>query len=352
MKRVDISVVVAAYNEEPVIIQSLQRIVSQLECHPETKWEVICVNDGSRDQTGFLLDEFARNDHRVQVLHHRRNFGQGRALRTAFNICHGDFIITLDADLSYGPRYIFELVNALEANNVEIALASPYMKGGMVRNVPFYRHMLSRWGNFYLARMSPYSISTSTSVVRAYRREVLDSLVLTSDGMELQLEILMKAYTLGFRVCEIPAQLQWGEDKKQNAKVRRVSKMRISGTIQTYLFLGWLTRPAVVFLILSWLLILPGLYMSIWLLWRVLERVPVYSGHGIIEAISLSLQYAFQTYTYSFIIYGGILLVGMQVFSYALLLLQNKYYFEEFFRLGYEIKKLNSALDREDKENE
>lgn len=352
MKRVDVSVIIAAYNEEPIIIQSLQRIVSELECCPDIEWEVICVNDGSRDQTGPLLDEFARNDDRVYILHHRRNFGQGRALRTAFNVCRGDIIVTLDADLSYGPQYILELVNALEVNNVEIALASPYMRGGVVRNVPFYRHMLSRWGNFYLARMSPYSVSTSTSVVRAYRREVLDSVVLTSDGMELQLEILMKAYSLGFRVCEIPAQLEWSKDKKQSTKPRRISKMRIPSTIQTYLFLGWLTRPAVVFLVLSWLLILPGLYMSIWLLWRVLERVPTYFGRGIMEAISLSLQSTFQTYTYSFIIYGGILLVGMQVFLYSLLLLQNKYYFEEFFRLGYEIKKLNSAFDRENKENE
>jgi len=351
MKQVDISVVIAAYNEESVITQSLQRIVTELSSHAMT-WEIICIDDGSHDRTGVLLDEMAQNDKRVKILHHRRNFGQGRALRTAFNVCCGNVVVTLDADLSYDPRYIFELVDSLEANNVEIALASPYTRGGVVKNVPLYRHMLSRWGNFYLARMSPYSISTSTSVVRAYRHEVLDSLVLTSDGMELQLEILMKAYTLGFRVCEIPAELRWDEYKKQNTKLRRVSKMRVFSTIQTYLFLGWLTRPAVIFLALSWLLILPGLYMFIMLLWRVLESMPAYLSYGLVDAISLSLQNVFQTYTYSFIIYGGILLVGMQIFSYALLMLQNKYYFEEHFYIGQEIKRLNSAIDRQRKDDE
>jgi len=351
MKQVDISVVIAAYNEESVITQSLQRIMTELVSRAIT-WEIICVNDGSHDRTGVLLDEMAQNDKRVKILHHRRNFGQGRALRTAFNVCCGNVIVTLDADLSYDPRYIFELVDSLEANNVEITLASPYTRGGIVKNVPFYRHMLSRWGNFYLARMSPYSISTSTSVVRAYRHEVLDSLVLTSDGMELQLEILMKAYTLGFRVCEIPAELKWDEYKKQNTKLRRVSKMRVFSTIQTYLFLGWLTRPAVIFLTLSWFLILPGLYMSAMLLLRIIERVPYYMDQGFIDAVSLSIQYVFQAYTYSFIIYGGILLVGMQVFSYALLMLQNKYYFEEYFRLSHEIKKNNLTLDCEGKEEE
>jgi hypothetical protein len=56
----------------------------------------------------------------------------------------------MDADLSYGPEYITMLADALERYNVEICLASPYCKGGTIRNVPFYRYFLSRYGNKYL----------------------------------------------------------------------------------------------------------------------------------------------------------------------------------------------------------
>lgn len=344
MNGINLSIIVAAYNEEKIITNSLRRVIVELEKRQGTTWEIICVNDGSHDRTGELLDEFASQELRLNVLHHRHNFGQGRALRTAFNICQGDIIVTLDADLSYGPEYVYKLVDALEHNNVEIALASPYTKGGVVKNVPFYRHLLSRFGNIYLARMSPYDISTSTSVVRAYRREILDSLMLTSDGMELQLEVLTKAHTLGARVCEVPAQLQWESQKAVEADLRRVSKMRIVNTIQTYLFMGWLTRPAVLFMVLSWLLILPGLYMSGVLFWRILEQIPLYISEGLVQAISLSLQQVFEKFTYSFIIYGGFLLIGLQIFTYALLLLQNKHYFEELFRLGQEVWKLHSKV--------
>jgi len=339
---IDISVVIATYNEEQIIVSSLQRVISELNKRPTINWELVCVDDGSLDRTGELLEEFSSHEPRMHVLRHHRNFGQGRALRTAFNICRGEVIVTLDADLSYDPRYIFSLVDALEQNNVEIALASPYTKGGMVRNVPFYRHMLSRFGNYYLARMSPYRVATSTSVVRAYRRDILDSLMMTSDGMELQFEVLMKAHALGARVCEVPAQLQWEIQKVVEANLGRVSKMRIISTIQTYLFMGWLARPAVVFMALSWLLILPGVYMSLVLLWRVIEQIPLYLDEGWVQAVSISLQQVFQKFTYSFIIYGGILLIGLQIFTYALLLLQNKYYFEELFRLGQEVWKLRS----------
>jgi glycosyltransferase involved in cell wall biosynthesis len=343
-KTQDISVIVAAYNEEPVILKNLHRIVQELSSRPEIDWEIICVNDGSQDRTGELMDEFAAKDHRVHVLHHRRNFGQGRALRTGFDCCRGDIIVTLDADLSYGPEYIFRLADALDKNtNVEIALASPYTKGGTVRNVPSYRYILSRFGNFYLARMSHYPISTSTCVARAYRREVLDNLSLTSDGMELQLEILMKSSMMGFRVCEVPAHLEWADDKVAEADFRRVSKMRILRTIRLYLLMGWLFKPASVFILLSLLLILPGAYMALILSLRTASLIWKHLPSGFLQAISLGLQEVFATYTYSLVFCGGFLLIGIQIFAFALLVLQNKYYFEEIYRIGLHKKHQHSS---------
>jgi dolichol-phosphate mannosyltransferase len=339
IKKIDLSVVVAAYNEGGIISKSLQCITDELDLHGEISWELICVNDGSTDDTGAIMDKFAENHSAIRIYHHRRNRGQGRALQTGFIHCNGQIIVTLDADLSYGAEYIFKLRDALLKENVEVVLASPYAEGGMVKNVPFYRHLLSRMGNFYLARMSQYPISTSTCVVRAYRREVIDSLLLTSDGMELQLEILMKAAVMGYRVCEVPAKLEWAEEKLLEADFRRVSKMRLFRTIRLYLLMGWLTRPAAIFMVLSCLMLLCGLFMFVALFYRILEHMGTHPGVSWVQSASLSLQEVFQTYAYSFIIYGGVFLIGLQIFTYALLLIQNKYHFEELFRLGQEILK-------------
>ncbi len=336
---VQLSVVLAAYNEESVIGGNLQRILSELNTRPEVAWELICVDDGSDDRTGRIMDDFAAKVPGVTVHHHRRNFGQGRALRTAFDICRGEIVVTLDADLSYGQQYIFSLYDAVMAENVEIALASPYTKGGTVRNVPFYRRLLSRAGNWYLARMSNYPISTSTCVVRAYRREVLDGIVLTSDGMELQLEVLMKASLNGYKVCEVPADLAWAEEKVAEADFRRVSKMRILRTIRLYLLMGWLARPAMVFIFVSLLALLTGGYMTLILSYRIAVAIFRHMHQGFFQAVSSALQETFALYTYSFVFCGGLLFFGILVLAFSLLLLQNKFYFEELYRMGQQSRR-------------
>jgi glycosyltransferase involved in cell wall biosynthesis len=334
-KKIDISIAVAAYNEEPVIAKNLRWIVSELSSRPDTEWEIICINDGSSDHTGAVMDEFAAENRRVRILHHRRNFGQGRALRTAFDQCQGEIIVTLDADLSYGLENIYKLVDALQDNNVEIALASPHTKGGSVRNVPFFRRFLSRCGNLYLAKMSNYAISTSTCVVRAYRREVIDGMFLTSDGMELQLEILMKASIMGFRVCEIPARLEWPEDKADTASNHRESKMRIQRAIGLTLLMGWLGRPAKIFIVLSIILVC----MGVWLAKNTVQKFFIFLGEfwdeGIVLAISHSLREVVNDYYYGLFFACILLLSGFLIFAFSLLMLQNKYYFEELYKLGH-----------------
>ena len=74
------------------------------------------------------------------------------------------------------------------------------MPGGGVQNVPFHRLWISKLGNKMLRLAMPNRIYTSTGIFRAYRRKVLDSLELESDGKEIHLEILSKAIALGFRV--------------------------------------------------------------------------------------------------------------------------------------------------------
>jgi len=79
-----------------------------------------------------------------------------------------------------------------------------YMPGGGVKNVPLLRLWISKLGNKILRYTMPNRIYTSTGIFRAYRRKVLDSLELESDGKEIHLEILSKALALGYRVKENP----------------------------------------------------------------------------------------------------------------------------------------------------
>ncbi len=255
------SVILAAYNEGGVIEDTISQIFSMLSERVENFNEVIVVNDGSSDDTKDILAELSSKYENLVVINLSRNYGQGRALRSAFDIAKGKIFITLDADLSYHASYIWKLYDTILENNVEIILASPYMQDGSVKNVPWFRYVCSRLGNKYLSKMNSYDIKTSTCVVRAYKSEVLNNIFLISDGMELQLEILMKSSMLSYKVMEIPADLKWPDIKTDNNKNKRKSKMKIINTVKLYLQMGWLFKPASIFILFSLLLITIGFYI-------------------------------------------------------------------------------------------
>lgn len=330
----DVSLVVAAYNEEEIITENVALMVEALSSRPEVKWELLCVNDGSTDQTGQLIDIIAASDSRFTAIHHRRNFGQGRALRSAFDKCRGEVVVTIDADLSYGVENIYKLVDVVLKENVEVALASAYMIGGDVHNIPLLRRLLSKFGNYYLSFQSEYPISTSTCVVRAYHRDVIDNLVCFSDGMEMQIEILMKCHMMGYRIRELPARLNWVACEEKEIKKTRKSNMNIPKSIKLYLFMGWLFRPALIFMILGCVLLVLGGYLLFNNLFRYVSLVVENMDIGLLGALSLSLNQLIIEYPHTVIFCVTFLLFGGLMGAFSMLLIQGKAYYEDLFKLN------------------
>ena len=92
------------------------------------------------------------------------NLGLGQALRTAFNSCRGAYVVTFDVDLSYAPEHIASLLAHIRSTGAGIVLASPYMPGGTVANVPRGRLLASRWAN----RLLSAAATAKRSVVRCH----------------------------------------------------------------------------------------------------------------------------------------------------------------------------------------
>ena len=234
-----VTVVIPAYNEEALMTQTLEAVTQYLDGrpHPFTA-EVLVVNDGSRDRTGALADEFAATHPAVRVLHHTVNRNLGQALRSAFAHVRSDYVVTLDCDLSYSVDHIERLVGAITTSGADLVLASPYAAGGSVGNVPFLRRFLSRYANRYLSVGVKGELSTLTGMVRVYDRRFLQSLDLTSRDSSINTEIVYKARILGARIEEIPARLDWGTPIPG-----RSSSARIVESAKTYLLSGFLFRP-------------------------------------------------------------------------------------------------------------
>ncbi|NJN31010.1 MAG: glycosyltransferase family 2 protein [Synechococcales cyanobacterium RM1_1_8] len=205
-----VSLVAPAYNEASILEANLSLLCQHMaQLENEFRWEIVVVNDGSRDNTAQIADALAQQVPQIRVVHHLHNSGLGQALRTGFEHSQGDYIVTLDLDLSYSPEHIETLVRRMRQTGAQVVVASPYMAGGQVSNVPTFRRLLSVWANRFLSLADKGEISTLTGMVRAYDRQFIDSLHPRSMGMDINPEILHKAKLLNERVDEVPAHLNW-----------------------------------------------------------------------------------------------------------------------------------------------
>ncbi len=105
-----VSVVVPCYNEEPVIRETHKRLVHTLEQLEPDRFEIVYVNDGSRDSTLEILEELQSLDMRVRVLSFSRNFGHQIAVTAGLDHALGDAVVLIDADLQDPPAVILEMV--------------------------------------------------------------------------------------------------------------------------------------------------------------------------------------------------------------------------------------------------
>jgi glycosyltransferase involved in cell wall biosynthesis len=329
-----VSLVVPAYNEAPIVEKNLSALCQYMESVEDNyRWELIVVNDGSTDETGKLAEAFAKTRDNIQVLHHPRNFGLGRALRSAFPSCSGDYIVTVDLDLSYAPAYVEQLVEKMRESKAKVVAASPYMKGGKISNVPSLRRILSVWANRFLSIAAKGNLSTLTGMVRAYDRKFLSTLSWRSMGMEINPEIIYKTMLLSGAIEEIPAHLDWKFQKAEG--IKRKSSMKIMRQMFSILLSGFLFRPVTFFLFPGFVLLLFALYADAWVLIHFFEHysnLPQYSRFDI--RASAAVIAAFNAAPHTFIVGGLASILSIQLISLGILALQSRNYFEEIFHLG------------------
>lgn len=318
---VDVSIVVPMYNEADNVADAVHALNASLT-DSGYAWEIILVDDGSIDETLAVANAIAAAHERVRVESYAPNRGRGKALRTGFSAARGDIVVTIDADLSYEPKFILRLVEALEHNpHIDIAIGSPYMPGGGTEDVPPFRLWLSRLGNLILSAAMPGRIYTITGIFRAYRQHVVESLDLEADGKEIHLEILSKSLALGYKVIEVPAVLR-GRKKGR-------SKFRLRATTFTHLAFSFFERPILLFGGIGIVLIAIGLGIGghLVVLW---QRGTLNPGRPLLTIVVLAVLGGVQLLSFGFI---GTQLVALR---------------KEVYKVQRETRQLSRRLLRED----
>jgi dolichol-phosphate mannosyltransferase len=217
-------VIIPTYNE----MENLPIIMGRVHAaRPDV--DVLIVDDGSPDGTGKLADELALADpDRVHVMHRTAKDGLGAAYLAGFAWGMGreySVLVEMDADGSHAPEQLDRLLAAID-NGADVAIGSRYVPGGTVRNWPARRLLLSKSANTYSRMLLGVDIHDITAGYRAYRREVLEKIDLStveSKGYCFQIDLTWRAISNGFSVVEVPitfTERELGVSKMSGSNIR------------------------------------------------------------------------------------------------------------------------------------
>jgi len=338
-----VTLLIPAFNEAAVLPTTIPQIDAALVAlRGSYDFEAVVVDDGSSDETATVAADLAARHHWIRLIRHPGNRGLSEALRTGFANSRGQYVVVLDADMSYGAEHIGALLEAIVKFSAQIVVASPYMEGGKITNIPRSRYLLSRMANRFLSYVSNSSLSTLTSMVRAYDGPFIRAMVLRGARMALMPEVIYKAMILRAKVVEIPAHLDWSLLVGPN--VRRRSSMRILPQIFSTLMSGFAFRPFMFF-------ILPGLFLgafAAWVdFWIVAHFVEAYRQlpPSATDVVTTAVAQAYAHYPYTFIVGLLTTMLSVQLLALGILALQAKRYFEEIFSLGIHLNRRIIELD-------
>jgi predicted glycoside hydrolase/deacetylase ChbG (UPF0249 family) len=203
-----LSVVVPAYDEAEHLAENLRRLVDCLERTPRP-FEVLVVDDGSRDGTAAAAETVAASDARVRVLRHPRNLGKGAALATGCAAARGAVLALLDADLEIPPEEVPALVALLETSGADLAVGSKYHPRATLR-WPWHRRALSRLYHLATALLFRLPLRDTQTGLKALRLEAARDLVprLTSRRFAWDVELLLLAHRRGRRAVTGPVRVE------------------------------------------------------------------------------------------------------------------------------------------------
>jgi glycosyltransferase involved in cell wall biosynthesis len=249
-----LTVTVPIYNEEQNIAPLYEKTRAAMDALG-LPWELVLVNDGSRDGSPALMDEIAAKDSRVTAVHFARNYGQTAAMMAGMDYARGDVIVPMDGDLQNDPGDIGRLLGKLdEGFDVVSGWRKDRQDHAIKRNLP------SRIANSLISRVSGVHLHDYGCSLKVYRREVLEGVKLYG---EMHRFVPIYAAWNGARVTEIPVTHHprlYGESKYG---LERIVKVLLDLLVVKFLF-RYSEKPIYVFGGFGLLSILCGLLAGGW----------------------------------------------------------------------------------------
>ncbi|WP_375514625.1 glycosyltransferase [uncultured Nostoc sp.] len=223
-----LSIVIPAYNEEDCIVQTVQAISQILE-QGKIDYEILVVNDNSKDKTEELLQQMNSQNHKLRYVNNYYPNGFGFAVRCGLENFTGDAVAVVMADSSDAPEDIISYYHKLQ-EGYDCVFGSRFIKGGKVIDYPGHKLIVNRLANFFIQILFGLKFNDTTNAFKIYRKDVIEGISpLVSHHFNLTVEIPLKAIVRGYSYTTIP--ITWRN------RTTGVSKLKLKEMGSRYLFI-------------------------------------------------------------------------------------------------------------------
>ncbi len=194
-KVTSLSVFFPCYNEQANVenmVHKAQKILPEVA----EKWEIIPVNDGSKDKTGEIIERLAKEDPNVHPIQHVKNQGYGGAVISGYNAAKCDLVFFTDGDLQFDLREITLLIDKLDEGDLVLG----YRKN---RQDPWNRKLNAYlWGSL-VKMLFGFQVRDVDCAFKLIKRKVIDKVHLSAGGAMVSTELLARSNKAGFRFVEV-----------------------------------------------------------------------------------------------------------------------------------------------------
>lgn len=193
-----LSVIIPIYNEQKYLKEVIHRV-------NETGLpsEIICVDDGSSDNTLSILNELRNNSPiQIKVISHKKNRGKGAAIKSGLNEVTGDIVLIQDADLEYDPGNYTDLIKPFEDKGIKVVYGSRNLIKNPKSSLAFYYggRLLSVITNILYGS----KITDESTCYKVFRTDLLREMNLTEEGFDFCPEATSKTLKKGIEIHEVP----------------------------------------------------------------------------------------------------------------------------------------------------
>jgi dolichol-phosphate mannosyltransferase len=214
----DLTIIIPTFNEAKSIRKTITRVDEACRV-AHINEEILIVDDDSNDGTQDIMRDLAAIYPNVHLLIRVKDRGLSKSLADGFTYASSEIIMVMDSDGQHPPDKIKKLYDLVNNREFDISIASRYIEGGGVGEIPLYRKILS-WGATYLARFFFPDITDSGSGFFALRKKVIMGAPLEPRGFRMLFEILGKGYWS--RAKEIPYTLETRQDGMSKLKASTI----------------------------------------------------------------------------------------------------------------------------------